>query len=123
MITGPAQLSFEDYRHPRPSEGRGQGEGCSDPSEVCQLIDLLSASGSWLTAEQITEQIGWNDRKIRKLAAESDGLIISGNHGYKHTRHATPDELAEFWGRMVSQGKQMIARAILAKRKHHQLVG
>jgi hypothetical protein len=106
------QLELDSYRPPE-----------TDPDDVSRLVALLSASGTWLTAREITEQLGWSDRKTRDLASHSSGQIISGNSGYKHTRHATPEELGEFYGRMVSQGKQMIQRAIRAKRVHHALVG
>ena len=105
------QLELCDFRPP------------AEPEDIDRLIRLLSASGVWLTAAQITEQLGWSDRKIRALAASSHGLIISGNSGYKHTRHASPEEFSEFYGRMVSQGKEMIRRAIQAKRTHHAHVG
>ncbi|HEX7861827.1 MAG TPA: hypothetical protein VF773_15945 [Verrucomicrobiae bacterium] len=105
------QLELTDWKQP------------ADQGEIDQLVRVLSASGTWLTAAQITEQIGWCDRKIRKLASESDGLIISGNSGYKHTKHATPEELREFYGRMVNQGREMIRRAVKAKRVHHAHIG
>lgn len=94
----------------------------TDADEVARLISLLSASGTWLNAREITEQLGWSDRKIRDLASHSDGRIISGNSGYKHTRHATPDEMQEFYGRLVNQAKVMIQRAIKAKRTHHACI-
>lgn len=106
------QLELDSYRPPQ-----------TDADEVSRLIALLSASGTWLTAREITEQLGWSDRKTRDLASHSDGLIISGNSGYKHTRHATPEELGEFYGRLVNQAKHMIQRAVKAKRVHHSIIG
>lgn len=105
------QLELTDYTRP------------ADQDEVSRLVQLLAAAGTWLTAREIRDQIGWSDRKVREIASQSQGQIISGNSGYKHNRHATPEELNEFYGRMVSQGKEMIKRAILAKRTHHQLIG
>jgi hypothetical protein len=104
----PEQLELDSYR-PAPVE----------QDEVTRLVQLLAASGTWMTAREITEQLGWSDRKTRDLASHSAGQIISGNSGYKHTRHATPEELNEFYGRLVSQAKSMIQRAIKAKRVHH----
>lgn len=143
MTTGPSQLELTDYQSRARSSlsalgGEGQGEVAPqnlqspisnlqstepDEKDLQQLLGLLSASAAWLTAEQITLQLAWNDRKIRKLAAASAGLIISGNNGYKHTRHATPEEFHEFYGRMTEQAKEMLARAEKARRVHHQFVG
>jgi hypothetical protein len=106
-VNTPQQLELTDWKAP------------ADAAEVDQLVRLLAAAGTWLTAEEITQQLSWTDRKIRKLASHSDGLIISGNSGYKHTRHATPDEFQEFFGRMTSQGKEMLRRAFKAKKVHH----
>lgn len=83
-----SQLSFEDL--PSASLCASAVIPQADPAEIHQLTDLLAAAATWLTARQISEQLPWDDRKIRKLAADSRGLIISGNHGYKHTKHATP---------------------------------
>lgn len=94
-----------------------------DTDEVQRLIDLLLAAGNWLTADQIREQIGWSDRKVRALASASKGQIVSTNSGYKHTKHITPEEFSEFWNRMVNQGKKMIGRAILVKQVHHGYIG
>lgn len=99
-----------------------------EADEVSRLVDLLHAAGTWMTAHDILEQLGLPvtesaKRHLRELAEHSQGEIVSGNSGYKHNRHITPEELDEFWGRMVSQGKKMIARALLVKRKHHSYVG
>lgn len=120
----PEQLELTTYRQGQ----SGSDPAAPDPDEVAQLVALLSAAGCWMSAQEILEQLGRpvneaTKRTLRELASESRGEIVSGNSGYKHTRHITPDELSEFWGRMVNQGKKMIARAILVKRRHHQLVG
>lgn len=111
------QLELTSYRPAAP-----------EPDEVTRLIQLLAASGTWMTAREILEQLGLpvtesGKRHLRDLAEHSKGDIVSGNAGYKHNQHITPDELDEFWGRMVSQGKKMIERAILVKRKHHAYIG
>jgi hypothetical protein len=95
----------------------------TSPEEVERFVSLLFDNGGWMTAEMVGVLTTWSDRKCRALAARSAGRIISGNNGYKHARHVTPDELNEFYGRMVKQGKEMIRRAILARRVYHSYAG
>jgi hypothetical protein len=91
--------------------------------DISPFLALLWRQRDWLTAAEIDLQTGWSDRKCRALAAASEGRIISGNRGYKHTAHATPEEFQEFYGRMTEQGKAMLARAEQARRVHHACVG
>lgn len=66
------------------------------------------ADGRWHTAREL----GINDRVLRLVAEQSAGEIISGQRGYKLTRHATLDEVthAEHWLR--SQATKMLRRAL-----------
>lgn len=91
------------------------GQCVTHPEEVERFVELLWDNGGLLTT--------WGDRKCRALAARSEGRIISGNNGYKHSKRATPEEVQEFYGRMVNQGREMIRRAIKVKRVHHSYVG
>jgi hypothetical protein len=93
------------------------------PEEVERFVDLLLQNGGWMTAEVVGLLTTWSDRKCRALAAKSEGRIISGNNGYKHTANANPEEFHEFYGRMIDQGKAMIRRALTARKVHHAYVG
>lgn len=101
-----------------------RGTRATEPSlSLLHLLEYLEARPAWHTARELQLHLGLGDRALRALAAASGGKIISGNHGYKHTRHATPEEFHEFYGRMTTQAREMHARAEAARKLHHQLVG
>jgi hypothetical protein len=58
-VNTPQQLELTDWKAP------------ADAAEVDQLVRLLAAAGTWLTAEEITQQLSWTDRKIRIPMASS----------------------------------------------------
>jgi hypothetical protein len=91
--------------------------------EVERFIEIIQRHADWMTAREVEIATGWGERKCRALASASEGKIISGNRGYKHTSRATPEEFQEFYGRMTEQGKAMLARAEHARRVHHAFVG
>lgn len=96
----------------------------TEPSlSLLHLLEYLDTHPTWHTARALHAQLGLCDRTLRALAAASQGKIISGNHGYKHTRHATPEEFREFYGRMTTQAREMHARAEAARKLHHAIVG
>lgn len=66
----------------------------------------------WVRAALICGALGMNcnersKRKIRQLAAESGGRIISGNRGYKLTKYATPEEICAAMARIRHQTIEM----------------
>lgn len=61
-------------------------------------------------------------RAIRALANASD-CIISGQRGYAHVKHVPLAEVMHASQWLISQGRQMIARAIRLRRRAHSLVG
>jgi len=81
--------------------------------EVQALEEYLEGRG-WKTARELERVLGYKERKIRALAEESAGKILSGPGcpGYRLASEATPEECAEAANRMVSQGKRMIRRGI-----------
>lgn len=95
----------------------------SDPN-VQWLEKLLRDGGCWMTAADIalSTQGRVNDRDIRALASAS-GWIISGQKGYKHIEHGTPEENAHAKNWLISQGKQMIKRGIAIGRNAHRRIG
>jgi len=90
-------------------------------SEAVQvLIDLLSGRG-WLTASQICTAIGLEDsdgnrRRIRFLAAESQGEVACGQKGYKLVSAMTREEYEHYRRWMKSQADQMTRRVLKSDR-------
>lgn len=95
-----------------------------DDPNVRWLEDLLRARRGWMTAAEIaalTEgRIG--DRDIRALASASK-QIISGQKGYKHLDHASPEESAHAANWLESQAKKMSERAGVIRRNAHKRIG
>lgn len=89
---------------------------------VVELERLLRERGDWMLRREIEALKGWGEKKIRDLASASDN-IISGQLGYKHTEHATIEELDHCSNWIESQGKRMVERAQRLRRRAHQLVG
>lgn len=90
------------------------------------LIAVLDQSTGWLNAEELCVKLGskptdTNKRKIRNLANASTGKIISGQKGYKHIRHATPEEITHAANWLRHQAKEMDDRAAQILRQYHSL--
>lgn len=99
----------------------------ADQDHLATLIGLLAARKDWTPAYDL---LIWLDvqptesrrRWLRNLAANSDGLIISGQHGYRHISHATPDEVAHAANWLEHQATTMGQRARAIRRCfHHSL--
>lgn len=88
------------------------------------LEGLLRADGGWLTASEISGltlgQVG--DRDLRSMASASE-WIITGQKGYKHIEHASPEENAHAANWLISQGKTMIKRGLRIRRNAHRRIG
>ena len=95
----------------------------ADDPNVRHLLEILANHGSWLTARQIEHLTQWSERQIRAYAEASEGRIISGQHGYKHTRHATPEEVHHAAAWLEAQAAKMATRAAAIRKRAHQLVG
>src|SRR5213075_1562170 len=79
---------------------------------VDTVVAVLDQEMRWLTAEELCFKIGSkptdsNKRKIRNIANASQGKIISGQKGYKHIRHATPEEITHAANWLRHQAKEM----------------
>lgn len=80
------------------------------------VIALLQ-DGAWHRAKALCTALpGLTDRACRQIAETSHGAVISGQAGYKLTRHATNDEIdrAEAW--LLSQASHMKSRAVEIRR-------
>ena len=96
-------------------------------ANVVWLENLLRQHGRWLKAAELLQWLGREDtedgkRLIRSLAGAST-WIISGQKGYKHLEHATPEESAHAVNWLISQGKEMIRRGIALKKNAHRRIG
>lgn len=92
------------------------------------LLKELRSTSDWITAEALvllyapkaTEN---EKRRIRQLAEAVGDEVISGQQGYKHITHATPEEIRHSSNNLISQGKKLITRGIAQRRRAHGIVG
>lgn len=88
-----------------------------DAIELDLLVRLLD-EGRWMTAVEIANLVAdlhnraWTDRRIRALAASSEGQIISGQAGYKLTAKATIEEVQHAANWLRHQAAEMHRRAL-----------
>ena len=112
--------------NPSPTSRDKQPDLFTAPEAVSAqwLENLLRGAGCWMTARDIAESTHGrvNDRDIRELASSSH-QIISGQKGYKHADHSTPEELAHAKNWLISQGRKMIQRGIAIGRYAHGRIG
>ena len=84
--------------------------------KAAELAEFLKGKG-WLSAEEIHAQTGWNDRRVRDLASESDLIISSpGIKGYKYLFDATMDEYLSYRNGRRSQARVMVGKVIRTDR-------
>jgi hypothetical protein len=88
------------------------------------LEDMLKGAACWMTASDISLSTRGhvNERDLRALASASE-WIISGQKGYKHIEHASPEENAHASNWLISQGKNMIKRGCRIRRNAHRRIG
>lgn len=78
---------------------------------VVILVDLLRGQKDWMSAEQIGFLLGWNDRKVRRVASETDQIISHpGHYGYKLEEKCSEDEFRHFGAGIKAQIRGMISR-------------
>ena len=108
-----AQGEFEFTTPPAPPAG-----------EIDRLCHYLEGQRDWKTAKQIKADLGFNERKVRQLAEQSDNRIVSGPGcpGYRHFRHCTCEEITRAADKLLSQGRRMMRRAIRLKNLAHQAI-
>lgn len=101
------------FREPKPK---------SSSHELNALIAILRGKKEWITARELAEKLKLTNRKIRDLASQSDGLILSGPGcpGYKHILDAEPHEIAEVCARLKHQADAMISRSIQIRSAYHK---
>lgn len=94
------------------------------PGEVEILTAYLKNHPGFHTAKQLSAALSYPDRKIRQLAEQSDGLIISGpgSPGYCHLHHCDPDTIGHIADTLRSQARNMLRRSIRIRNRAHRLI-
>ena len=87
-------------------------------SMVSELEFRRSIPAPWFN-----ERFGWSDRICRAVAAHSNGLILGMDSGYILNANATNEEFKEANGRIYSQAKKMLRRALRERRVRHMQIG
>jgi hypothetical protein len=89
--------------------------------EAATLASFLYRHRSlgWWSAQDLAESFGWSLRKVRAVAAASEGSIVSGpgSKGYKASKACTDAERKEAANRLRSQAKAMNRKARLIESK------
>jgi quinol monooxygenase YgiN len=92
--------------------------------EVEMLVDVLGGIGRWSTASDLATHLGagYNDRKVRAIAAAAMPQIVSypGSPGYKLFRDCTVEEINHCIEAFESQGRDMLKRALLYRQAYHR---
>lgn len=85
-----------------------------------KLVELLRDKTGWVASSTIETMLGWDDRKVRRVASESDFVIGRiGTTGYKYIRNATPEEIEHFKNARLSSAKAQIRDALRKVRVWH----
>lgn len=91
------------------------------------LERLLLERRGWVTAREILTHAGREDndaaRRLLRVQANKSDQILSGQRGYRHLAHATPEEIHHAAAWWESQAGEMQRRAIALRRRAHQFVG
>jgi len=98
-------------------------------NDVLWLEKVLHDAKDWMSAAEILQLVGRRPgddgkRWIRDLASRSKWILSGpGSPGYKHIRNSTPEEIKHYKNSLISQGKDMIHRAIKISRSAHEVFG
>lgn len=103
------------------SDDRGQKTESGMELRVIEMKAVLR-DRRIVHASEFAERFGWDERTCRAIAAASEGHILGTNGGYVLNHRATQDEFDEANGRIYSQGKKMMRRAIRERRVRHEMI-
>ena len=84
--------------------------------DVEKLVGLLAIRGGRAKAKDISQQIGFSDRKIRALCEASEERVVGTDHGYVLITECSTVEVQEAINRLESQARKMSAKAQRLKR-------
>ncbi len=100
------------------------GAPAISPEDVAKLVCSLHELAGWATAADLAEYLGegYNDRKVRAIAAAAMPQIVSypGSPGYRLFQHCTIEELDRCIDAFESQGRDMLKRAVLYRQAYHR---
>ena len=87
-----------------------------------RLATHLMRHQGWTTAREIGQALQMTDRRVRELASNSNGLIVSspGSPGYKHVYMCTGKEVARIANGLQAQAKLMSERAGQIRAQFHR---
>ena len=88
------------------------------PAEDVTFIQRFLAGQGWIRAKAFPP--GWNERRIRAAANASEGLVISGQKGYRLTLEATIEEARKASAWLRHQATAMTQRAVEIERVYHR---
>ena len=93
-------------------------------SDVDQLVAYLKQRPGFHTAAKLAGFMGNTERNILKLAEMADGMIVSGpgSPGYCHLNHCPAEMIAHIADKLISQGRNMIRRAIRTRKRARALI-
>lgn len=89
--------------------------------DTYQLGTHLRLCG-WQTRRQLSDSLGWSERKIRDVAESMGSAVVRGQRGFKLTAELERDDLsaaAQAADAALSQGKRMIRYGLALKRQLH----
>lgn len=114
MIQTPEPDLFDPPRH-------------SPDADVRWLETLLHNLKAWMLAGEILQSISRaatdsQKRWLRDLCNRS-GWIVSGQKGYKHLRHSTPEEIHHCLAWKIHQIKEMGRNVVAIRRNAHRIFG
>lgn len=87
--------------------------------DVAILTSHLLLVGRWQSRKQLCRALDWSERRVRAAREASRGVVIFGQHGFKHMRHATPEEAAACKNTLLSQAARMTAGALEVDKAFH----
>ena len=98
-----------------------------DDPNVRWLENLLKSRADWVSAAELAALSGrgvteHTKRYIRQLASASH-WIVSGQAGYRHLEHCTPEIVHHFTSAFRSQIRKMGLRLLGVQRNAHRLFG
>lgn len=87
--------------------------------DVAILTSHLYLANRWQTREHLTRALQWTDRRLRAAGEASEGVVIFGQLGMRHIRHATIEEVQTCRNTLFSQAKRNSERASEIGRAFH----
>ena len=99
----------------------------SADADVRWLEEFLRGGKCWFTSGDILMSLGVpasenKKRWLRGLANASE-FVVSGQSGYRHMEHCSPEEIHHCAATLESQAKEMAERAGRLRKSAHKLFG